>query len=132
MLTTATLMSAIAATPEGGTLPLDGPMPTDGYLIAVPLLGTHVQPWNWSDDWGTVYFDDRGRLAVLIEILSSGGGDNTRAIHYVGWWTDPDSSRTLVEPSLHVRTLPDALTVGRILGQRYIYSIAESDVVPVT
>jgi hypothetical protein len=128
MLTTATLMTAIAATPEGGTLPLDGPMPTDGYLIAVPLLGTTVFPQGWWY-WRST---EEYLLEALLAKLFEGGADNTRAIHYVGWWTDPDSSRTLVEPSLHVQTLPDALTVGRILGQRYIYSIAQSDVIPVT
>lgn len=120
------LLDAIKANPSGGTIPITGTLPTDGYFVALPIGG-----FGLPEDFST------SRLANLqaaenLLILCDPGTPAPRM--FIGWWLSPDvptGPLILVEPVVHVQTLPDALTLGRILAQQCVYSVAESSCIPV-
>ena len=120
------LLDSIKAAPAGGTIPITGTLPTDGYFVALPIGG-----FGLPLDFSTLRHRNAEAAENLL-ILCDPGTPAPRM--FIGWWTDesvPTGPLILVEPVVHVQTLPDALTLGRILAQQCVYSIAESSCIPV-
>lgn len=126
MLYPQALLESIKANPSGGTVPITGTLPTDGYFVALPVGG-----FGLSTDFSPHTARNLTAAENLI-ILCDPGTPAPRM--FVGWWTDenvPTGPLILVEPVIHVQTLPDALTLGRILAQQCVFSISEQSCIPV-
>ena len=109
------VLDTIRKNPNGFSVSLNGSQPKAGYMVAVP---GHTEQHDASDIAGA-------KGASIIQGYASAHADAlAEPGAHIGGWTDPDTSKVVLDVSHNIPNRQQAISAGRQRNQKAIYDVA--------